>query len=110
MCTLLTLLCALRTTRTFLSSSGIRPRAVDRIVTNNSCAADERTRKLIHRKYWNSLLPADDTIIVRNTRSTGLTFLALFFVKPAADIRAATWHDTAYVWAGRQFVLEERKS
>ena len=31
MCTLLTLLCALRTTRTLLSSFGIRPGAVDRI-------------------------------------------------------------------------------
>ena len=66
-------------------------------------------QELLHRKWYKSLPPAD-LIVVGNARSTGLTFLAFFNVKPAADIRAATWHDTAYVWAGRQFVLEERKS
>ena len=66
-------------------------------------------QELLHRKWYKSLPPAD-RIIVGNARSTGLAFLAIFNVKPAADIRAATRHDAAYVWARRQLALEERKS
>ena len=95
----------------FLVSAWNGENAVLIAVAVHLCAEDVRAtrQELLHRKWYKSLSPAD-VIIVGDARSTGLTFLAVFFVKPAADVRAATRHDALYLKARRQLILEERNS